>query len=94
MLHDGNSDGKNILTSTAQRSTLAPMPRASKTQVSNKTVRPVVAGKVSLASVAVAVPPTHEQIAVRAYALYEMEGRPHGRDAEHWARAEAELSLR
>ena len=30
--------------------------------------------------------------AARAYALWESEGRPHGRDAEHWLRAERELA--
>jgi DUF2934 family protein len=30
-------------------------------------------------------------IARRAYALWEKEGRPHGRDRDHWSRAEREL---
>ena len=29
--------------------------------------------------------------AARAYAIWESEGRPHGRDTEHWLRAENEL---
>lgn len=32
-----------------------------------------------------------ERIKQRAYELWEADGRPHGRDAEHWARAEREL---
>ncbi|MEH3108084.1 MAG: DUF2934 domain-containing protein [Sphingomonas fennica] len=32
-----------------------------------------------------------EVLKARAYALWEEEGRPHGRDAAHWAAAEAEL---
>jgi hypothetical protein len=68
------------------------MSRASKTQVSKKTVRPVVAGKVSHASVVSAVRPSHDEIARRAYALYEAEGRPDGRHLEHWTRAESELA--
>ncbi len=28
----------------------------------------------------------------KAYALWEQDGRPHGRDLEHWLRAEAEIS--
>lgn len=32
-----------------------------------------------------------ELLRARAYALWEEEGRPHGRDADHWAAAEAEL---
>ena len=30
-------------------------------------------------------------IALRAYFIWEREGRPHGRDSEHWALAEAEI---
>jgi hypothetical protein len=30
---------------------------------------------------------SHEEIAVAAYYLWEQEGRPHGRDQEHWRRA-------
>ncbi len=30
----------------------------------------------------------------RAYAIWEREGRPHGRDREHWRQAEAEISVR
>lgn len=29
--------------------------------------------------------------AERAYAIWESEGRPHGRDQDHWRRAEAEI---
>lgn len=32
----------------------------------------------------------HEWICKRAYAIWEAEGRPHGRDAEHWLQAVAE----
>jgi hypothetical protein len=34
---------------------------------------------------------THEEITARAHALWEQEGRPEGREREHWLRAEAEL---
>lgn len=30
--------------------------------------------------------------AERAYLIWENEGRPHGRDAQHWAQAEAEAA--
>ena len=30
-------------------------------------------------------------IEVRAYLIWEGEGRPHGREKEHWQRAEAEI---
>jgi hypothetical protein len=33
-----------------------------------------------------------ELIAVRAYQIFEQEGRPEGRSVENWLRAEAELS--
>jgi hypothetical protein len=33
----------------------------------------------------------HEEIARKAYEIYEKEGRPKGREKEHWNRAEAEL---
>jgi len=35
--------------------------------------------------------PSHEQIAVRAYELWEHQGRPHGVDLEHWLEAERQL---
>jgi hypothetical protein len=38
-----------------------------------------------------APPPTHEQVAAVAYSLWEQEGRPHGRDREHWQKALAQL---
>lgn len=37
--------------------------------------------------------PNFETIAVRAYQIWEADGRPDGRDMEHWSSAEAELSL-
>ena len=33
----------------------------------------------------------HAEIAKRAYTMWELEGRPTGKDLEHWLRAEAEL---
>jgi len=33
-----------------------------------------------------------EMIEVRAYQIWEQEGRPHGRDLEHWIRAAEELA--
>ena len=35
--------------------------------------------------------PTQQEIALRAYAMWEKEGRPHGRSLEHWLAAEREL---
>jgi hypothetical protein len=34
-----------------------------------------------------------DEIAVCAYALWELEGRPHGREIDHWLQAEAQLKL-
>ena len=31
------------------------------------------------------------EIALRAYALWELEGQPNGKDVEHWFRARAEI---
>lgn len=31
-------------------------------------------------------------VATRAYLIWEKQGRPHGRDKEHWLQAVAELS--
>ena len=38
-----------------------------------------------------AVQPTHEDIARRAYQLYEERGGEHGRDQDDWFQAEREL---
>ena len=36
--------------------------------------------------------PTREQIAARAFEIWEQEGRPSGHETEHWLRAERELA--
>jgi hypothetical protein len=35
---------------------------------------------------------SHAEIAKRAYAIWESEGRPHGRDFDHWLAAEREVA--
>ena len=35
--------------------------------------------------------PPHTVVATRAYNIYESEGRPVGRELEHWLRAEASV---
>lgn len=35
--------------------------------------------------------PSAQEIAVCAYAIWEKEGRPHGRDVDHWLQAKAQL---
>jgi hypothetical protein len=68
------------------------MRKGQSNKTSTKVVRTTVAAKVSHASV-VAAAPTQEEIARRAYEIYEREGCPAGRDLEHWAQAESELSV-
>ncbi|MGD0720363.1 MAG: DUF2934 domain-containing protein [Roseiarcus sp.] len=36
--------------------------------------------------------PDEEIIKARAYAIWEGEGRPHGRDLDHWRRASQEVA--
>ena len=38
-----------------------------------------------------AAPDREDRIRQRAYEIWEMEGRPHGRDKEHWERALLEM---
>lgn len=35
--------------------------------------------------------PLHDKISERAFALWEQDGRPEGRDIDHWLAAEAEI---
>lgn len=37
--------------------------------------------------------PSHEEIAARAYAVYQQRGEGHGEDLDDWLRAERELLL-
>jgi hypothetical protein len=41
-----------------------------------------------------APPPTREQIAALAHAIWLDRGQPHGCDIEHWLEAERQLGLR
>ena len=68
------------------------MPRASKTQP-DAPARPRLVRKTT--PKAPAPPPpgvSHEQIALRAYALFEQQGFQHGYHLDHWFRAEQELT--
>jgi hypothetical protein len=62
------------------------LPKASK-----KALLPVLAPKRARAGVRAI---THATISLRAYEIYLQEGRPDGRAADHWARAESELRAR
>ena len=64
------------------------MPRSSKTQST------IPAGpRLVKATPKTIVQPdvSYEQIAMRAYELFEQEGFMHGNDVDHWLRAEREL---
>jgi hypothetical protein len=36
---------------------------------------------------------SNDAVRERAYQIWEREGRPHGRDFEHWVRAQVELTV-
>jgi DUF2934 family protein len=72
---------------------LVPMPKGNSTKTSTKAVRTTVAAKVSHASSLTAAAPSFAELELRAYEIYEREGRPEGRHLEHWAMAEAEFGL-
>ena len=36
--------------------------------------------------------PTHDEVAKKAYSLYEKGGRPQGHEKQNWEAAEAEMS--
>ena len=52
---------------------------------------PSAMGDIPKALENLAIEPTHEDIARRAYQLYEDRGGDHGRDWQDWFRAEREL---
>jgi hypothetical protein len=52
---------------------------------------PTATGKVPNWIETLAVEPSHEDIARRAYQLYEESGRRHGHDQDDWFQAEREL---
>ena len=61
---------------------------------STKVVRTTVAAKLSHSQAVAARRATVDDVAARAFAIYEQEGRPEGRHLAHWVQAEAELGLR
>jgi hypothetical protein len=52
-----------------------------------------VAAKIGRASTSEVRVSTEADVALRAYQIYEDEGRPDGRHLAHWDRARAELGL-
>jgi hypothetical protein len=69
------------------------MAKGNSTRNSTKSVRTTVAPKVSHASSITASAPSSGDVALRAYEIYEREGRPDGRHLEHWVQAEIELAV-
>jgi hypothetical protein len=65
----------------------AAAPKATKVAAAKKTTTTA-----PMAVAAISQQPDAQAVAQRAYEIFEREGRPHGRDVEHWLRAEAELS--
>jgi len=61
---------------------------------STKVVRTTVAAKVSHSSAVATRRPSDAEVALRAYEIYEREGRPNGRHLDYWALAQVELGLR
>jgi Protein of unknown function (DUF2934) len=71
-------------------STLATRDVSTSTAASTRQPGPTVAA----ASASDQRKPAREQaIRERAYAIWEEEGRPDGRDLDHWRRAEEEIGL-
>jgi hypothetical protein len=70
---------------------LVAMPKGQSSK-STKVVRTTVAAKVSHGSSVASQRPTEADIALRAFAIYESEGRPEGRHLAHWVQAETELA--
>ena len=69
----------------------APAPRASRGASAIPAPRKAEMG-LHRVTYAVRPPPTHDQIARRAYEIWLQSGCVSGRDAENWAQAERELS--
>jgi hypothetical protein len=55
---------------------------------------PIATGEIPNPVESLAATPTHDEIARRAYQLFEEHGREHGRDLEDWLQAEHDLRQR
>jgi hypothetical protein len=62
-------------------------------EVNNGAGRPIGAQFQRPTSASTAAP-TYDDVARKAYEIYEREGRQPGRDLENWVQAEIELGLR
>jgi hypothetical protein len=71
----------------ASKKTVAPAQAAAeKKPTPKKTVAPK-----KTASKTAQVPPTHREVEMLAYELWEHGGKLHGNDAQHWSQAEHQL---
>jgi hypothetical protein len=59
--------------------------------VSTPAAVPTATGEVANRLESLASEPTHDEIAQRAYQLYQARGSEHGRDRDDWFHAEREL---
>jgi hypothetical protein len=82
-----------FLTNPPTEDTFLPMPKGQSSK-STKVVRTTVAAKVSHTTAIAARRATDADVAIRAFEIYESEGRPDGRHLAHWVQAESELGLR
>jgi DUF2934 family protein len=78
--------------STTPRST--PVPRTTRPKKLQTNATPASVANASASVQSVQSPLTHDVIAARAYELFLSDGAKHGRDLEHWLRAEHELRER
>lgn len=84
------TSAKNAKTSTRRNGTSAVGAGAADYKPITETILPTSAAGASRQSDG----PTTEEIARRAFELYEAAGRQDGRELEHWLQAEAELRSR
>jgi hypothetical protein len=78
--------------STKTESTKTESPKSESTKsepILTRTTRPRKPRTTSLTTASAA--PNHHDIASRAYEFFLREGAMHGRDLEHWLKAESEL---
>jgi len=77
---------------TKETSTVAPkVASATRAAQTPKTTSPRTSSIVDEQSASATTAPTHDDIARRAYQLWQSRGGQHGSDADDWRRAEEEL---
>lgn len=75
---------KKPSTKTTTTTTKTKKTKTKKTKTKQTTVAPMIIRR---------TPPTSEEIATRAYAIWERRGHGHGHDRDDWLAAEAELTV-